>query len=87
MFSLRFLSKIQQCETAEDLTALQQDLGDWIAECGVPGIFNATVEDMPKIYAYVVKHYIFLTHEISFTVVTTTKHCQYENITYCMLIH
>ncbi|KAE8281689.1 hypothetical protein D5F01_LYC20689 [Larimichthys crocea] len=54
------LKQIQQCKTAEDLTALQQDLGDWIAECGIPGIFNATVEDMPKIYAYVVKHYIFL---------------------------
>ncbi|KAM7398697.1 hypothetical protein PAMA_006551 [Pampus argenteus] len=54
------LKLIQQCKTAEDLTALQQDLSDWIAECGIPGIFNATVEDMPKIYAYVVKHYIFL---------------------------
>ncbi|XP_067445141.1 uncharacterized protein [Thunnus thynnus] len=51
---------ILQCKTAGDLTALQQDLGDWIAECGVPGIFSATVEDIPKIYAYVVKHYIFL---------------------------
>ncbi|XP_042267619.1 uncharacterized protein LOC121897287 isoform X2 [Thunnus maccoyii] len=51
---------ILQCKTAGDLTALQQDLGDWIAEYGVPGIFNATVEDIPKIYAYVVKHYIFL---------------------------
>ncbi|KAG7999573.1 G2/M phase-specific E3 ubiquitin-protein ligase, partial [Nibea albiflora] len=53
------LKQIQQCKTAEDLTALQQDLGDWIAECGIPGVFNATVEDVPKIYAYVVKHYIF----------------------------
>ena len=60
LFSFRSLSKIQQCKTAEDLTALQQDLGDWIAECGIPGIFNATVKDMPKIDAYVVKHYIFL---------------------------
>ncbi|XP_071399935.1 G2/M phase-specific E3 ubiquitin-protein ligase-like [Centroberyx affinis] len=49
-----------KCRTAGDLTALQRDLGDWIAECGVPGIFSATVEDIPKIYAYVVKHYIFL---------------------------
>ncbi|XP_056253734.1 uncharacterized protein LOC130182673 [Seriola aureovittata] len=54
------VKKILQCKTAGDLTALQQDLGDWIAECGVPGIFSATVEDIPKIYAYVVKHYIFL---------------------------
>ncbi|KAM6999930.1 uncharacterized protein LKV04_004864 [Tautogolabrus adspersus] len=54
------VEKILQCKTAGDLTALQQDLGDWINECGVPFIFTATVEDIPKIYAYVVKHYIFL---------------------------
>ncbi|KAG7999574.1 G2/M phase-specific E3 ubiquitin-protein ligase [Nibea albiflora] len=59
------LKQIQQCKTAEDLTALQQDLGDWIAECGIPGVFNATVEDVPKIYAYVVKHYIFLSYNYS----------------------
>ncbi|KAG7999758.1 Guanylate cyclase soluble subunit beta-2 [Nibea albiflora] len=56
---------IQQCKTAEDLTALQQDLCDWIAECGIPGVFKATVEDVPKIYAYVVKHYIFLSYNYS----------------------
>ncbi|KAF3844587.1 hypothetical protein F7725_007750 [Dissostichus mawsoni] len=48
------------CKTAEDLSALQKDLGDWISECGVPGIFSATIGEIPKIYAYVVKHYIFL---------------------------
>ncbi|KAK0147047.1 G2/M phase-specific E3 ubiquitin-protein ligase [Merluccius polli] len=54
------VERILQCKTAGDLTAVKQDLGDWIAECGVPGIFSATVEDVPKIFAYVVKHYIFL---------------------------
>ncbi|XP_041844552.1 G2/M phase-specific E3 ubiquitin-protein ligase-like [Melanotaenia boesemani] len=54
------VKKILQVKTTGDLAALQQDLGDWIAECGVPGIFTATIEDVPKIYAYVVKHYIFL---------------------------
>ncbi|KAI9535788.1 hypothetical protein NQZ68_040450 [Dissostichus eleginoides] len=49
-----------RCKTAEDLSALQKDLGDWISECGVPGIFSATIGEIPKIYAYVVKHYIFL---------------------------
>ncbi|KAJ4940322.1 hypothetical protein JOQ06_026630 [Pogonophryne albipinna] len=53
-------SRILQCKTAEDLSALQQDLGDWISECGVPGIFSATIGEIPKMYAYVVKHYIFL---------------------------
>ncbi|KAJ4918582.1 hypothetical protein JOQ06_027622, partial [Pogonophryne albipinna] len=52
--------QILQCKTAEDLSALQQDLGDWISECGVPGIFSATIGEIPKIYSYVVKHYIFL---------------------------
>ncbi|XP_034072357.1 uncharacterized protein LOC117546280 isoform X3 [Gymnodraco acuticeps] len=51
---------ILQCKTAEDLSALQQDLGDWISECGIPGIFSATIGEIPKIYSYVVKHYIFL---------------------------
>ncbi|XP_034072356.1 uncharacterized protein LOC117546280 isoform X2 [Gymnodraco acuticeps] len=52
--------RILQCKTAEDLSALQQDLGDWISECGIPGIFSATIGEIPKIYSYVVKHYIFL---------------------------
>ncbi|KAK5921709.1 hypothetical protein CgunFtcFv8_019051 [Champsocephalus gunnari] len=52
--------RILQCKTAEDLSALQQDLGDWISEYGVPGIFSATIGEIPKIYAYVVEHYIFL---------------------------
>ncbi|XP_077438875.1 G2/M phase-specific E3 ubiquitin-protein ligase-like [Vanacampus margaritifer] len=52
--------RIQQCKTTEDMTTLRHDLEDWISECGIPGIFNAHVEDIPKIYAYVVKHYIFL---------------------------
>ncbi|KAI9541254.1 hypothetical protein NQZ68_032258 [Dissostichus eleginoides] len=50
-------SRILQCKTAEDLSALQQDFGDWISECG---LFSATIGEIPKIYAYVVKHYIFL---------------------------
>ncbi|KAK1875428.1 G2/M phase-specific E3 ubiquitin-protein ligase [Dissostichus eleginoides] len=54
------VKRILQCKTAEDLSALQKDLGDWISECGVPGIFSATIGEIPKIYAYVVKHYIFL---------------------------
>ncbi|KAK1894286.1 G2/M phase-specific E3 ubiquitin-protein ligase [Dissostichus eleginoides] len=54
------VKRILQCKTAEDLYALQKDLGDWISECGVPGIFSATIGEIPKIYAYVVKHYIFL---------------------------
>ncbi|XP_019748997.1 G2/M phase-specific E3 ubiquitin-protein ligase-like isoform X2 [Hippocampus comes] len=54
------VKRIEQCKTNEDLIALQRDLGDWISECGIPGIFSAKVEDMPKIYAYVVKHYIYL---------------------------
>ncbi|KAF5893510.1 G2/M phase-specific E3 ubiquitin-protein ligase-like isoform X1, partial [Clarias magur] len=54
------VKRILQCKSVGDLTVLQQDSGDWIAECGVLGIFSATVEDMPKISVYVVKHYIFL---------------------------
>ncbi|KAF5907322.1 G2/M phase-specific E3 ubiquitin-protein ligase-like, partial [Clarias magur] len=54
--------KILSCTTSEHLCALQRELGDWICDCGFPGIYgpNICVQDVPKIYSYVVKHYIYL---------------------------
>ncbi|KAI4792513.1 hypothetical protein KUCAC02_033337, partial [Chaenocephalus aceratus] len=52
--------RVLQCKTAEDRSALQRDLRDWTSECGAPGICSATIGGLPKIYASVVKHYIFL---------------------------
>ncbi|XP_024116641.1 uncharacterized protein LOC112138307 isoform X2 [Oryzias melastigma] len=54
------LQKIQECKTSADLTSIKQTLGDWIADCGIPQIFSASVDDIPKIYGNVVKHCIFL---------------------------
>lgn len=55
-------SQILSCTTFEHLRALQRELGDWICDCGFPGIYgpNICVQDVPKIYSYIVKHYIYL---------------------------
>ncbi|KAL7827074.1 hypothetical protein SRHO_G00327920, partial [Serrasalmus rhombeus] len=38
---------------------LQDSLGDWIADCGVPGVYEAKVHDVPQILSQVVKRFIF----------------------------
>ncbi|XP_051976561.1 G2/M phase-specific E3 ubiquitin-protein ligase-like [Xyrauchen texanus] len=53
------VQKIKQCSTEDDLVKLKQDLGEWIAECGVPQIYNANLECLPQIYGQIVKHFIF----------------------------
>lgn len=59
-------SQILSCRTAEHLCALQRELGDWISDCGFPGIYgpNICIQDVPKIYSYVVRHYIYLRYDI-----------------------
>ncbi|KAI5094762.1 G2/M phase-specific E3 ubiquitin-protein ligase-like, partial [Silurus meridionalis] len=54
--------KILSCTTAEHICALQRELGDWICDCGFPGIYrpNVCIEDVPKIYSYIVRHYAYL---------------------------
>ncbi|KAK3540209.1 hypothetical protein QTP70_028402 [Hemibagrus guttatus] len=58
----RKAEKILACRTVEHLCALQRELGDWISDCGFPGIYgpNICIQDVPKIYSYVVRHYIYL---------------------------
>ncbi|MCI4381193.1 hypothetical protein PGIGA_G00248760 [Pangasianodon gigas] len=58
----RKAQKILSCKTAEHLCALQRELGDWICDCGFPGIYgpNICVQDVPKIYSYIVRHHIYL---------------------------
>ncbi|XP_017323374.1 G2/M phase-specific E3 ubiquitin-protein ligase isoform X2 [Ictalurus punctatus] len=54
--------KVLSCKTAKHLCALQRELGDWICDCGFPGIYgpNIGIQDVPKIYSHVVRHYIYL---------------------------
>ncbi|KAK1786970.1 hypothetical protein P4O66_017347, partial [Electrophorus voltai] len=56
------VQKILSCRTSEHLCALQRELGDWICDCGFPGIYGPkiSIQDLPKIYSYIVKHYIYL---------------------------
>lgn len=54
--------QVLSCKTAKHLCALQRELGDWICDCGFPGIYgpNICIQDVPKIYAHIVRHYIYL---------------------------
>ncbi|XP_056585576.1 G2/M phase-specific E3 ubiquitin-protein ligase-like isoform X3 [Triplophysa dalaica] len=52
------MQKILSCKRTTDLRRLQRDEGDWICECGVPGIY--IIRDIPQIYSYVIRHYIYL---------------------------
>ncbi|XP_051759279.1 G2/M phase-specific E3 ubiquitin-protein ligase-like isoform X3 [Ctenopharyngodon idella] len=56
------LKKILSCKTMDDLRSLQREHGDWICDCGFPGIYKpeVSIQDVPKIYSYAVRHYIYL---------------------------
>ncbi|KAI4887915.1 hypothetical protein NFI96_014530 [Prochilodus magdalenae] len=56
------VQKILSCRTSAHLNALRRDLGDWICECGFPGIYSPklSIQDIPNVYSYVVRHYIYL---------------------------
>ncbi|XP_048035991.1 G2/M phase-specific E3 ubiquitin-protein ligase-like [Megalobrama amblycephala] len=54
------LQQIKQCKSVGDLISLKASLGDWIAECGVPWIYNAGLPEMPRVYSLVIKHFIYL---------------------------
>ncbi|XP_043101942.1 uncharacterized protein LOC122349884 [Puntigrus tetrazona] len=56
------LQKISSCKTAADLQKLQTEQGDWICDCGFPGIYRReiSVQNVPKIYSFAVRHYIYL---------------------------
>nr|XP_055024358.1 uncharacterized protein LOC129414352 [Misgurnus anguillicaudatus] len=58
----RKLQKILSCKTTADLHRLQREEGDWICECGIPGIYrpDISIRDLPKIYSCAVRHYIYL---------------------------
>lgn len=54
--------QILSCKTTKDLYRLQREHGDWICDCGFPGIYRPgiSIQDVPKIYSYAVRHYIYL---------------------------
>ncbi|XP_067268633.1 G2/M phase-specific E3 ubiquitin-protein ligase-like [Pseudorasbora parva] len=56
------LKKILSCKTTADLHRLQTEHGEWICDCGFPGIYRPeiSIQDVPKIYSFAVRHYIYL---------------------------
>ncbi|XP_059899394.1 G2/M phase-specific E3 ubiquitin-protein ligase-like [Gadus macrocephalus] len=53
------IDQIKTCSTEEDLETLKQVCGDWIAGCGVPTVYTANLQDLPRVLNRVVAHFIF----------------------------
>ncbi|CAL8289265.1 unnamed protein product [Gadus morhua 'NCC'] len=53
------VDQIKTCSTEEDLATLKQVCGDWIAGCGVPTVYTANLQDLPRVLNRVVAHFIF----------------------------
>ncbi|XP_052008021.1 G2/M phase-specific E3 ubiquitin-protein ligase-like [Xyrauchen texanus] len=53
------LEKVVRCGTNEELEELKCTLGDWIADCGVPNIYTASLRDLPTIHGQIVTHYLY----------------------------
>ncbi|KAJ8246601.1 hypothetical protein GJAV_G00253300 [Gymnothorax javanicus] len=53
------LEMLKKCATEADLAAVKHQCGDWIAECGVPHIFSASLEDLPEAIKQVEAHDCF----------------------------
>ncbi|XP_073712730.1 G2/M phase-specific E3 ubiquitin-protein ligase-like [Misgurnus anguillicaudatus] len=52
--------QVYLCQTQDELNGIQSSLSEWIADCGVPGIYSAKPKDMRRIYGQVIKHYMNL---------------------------
>ncbi|KAL4007919.1 hypothetical protein ACER0C_001771 [Sarotherodon galilaeus] len=53
------IEKVSNCSTPEDLADLKSHLGDWIAGCGIPDIYTATLLDVMRIRGEIVSHFAF----------------------------
>jgi len=45
------------------------ELGDWIAECGIPNIYSASLADFPAIYQQIITHYMY--HRLCILIIYT----------------
>ncbi|KAE8293909.1 hypothetical protein D5F01_LYC06850 [Larimichthys crocea] len=50
---------LQQLHSCTDVKLLSPNLCDWVASCGIPGIYSAHSEEIPAIYMRLVKNYIY----------------------------
>ncbi|XP_076731533.1 G2/M phase-specific E3 ubiquitin-protein ligase-like [Maylandia zebra] len=53
------IEKVSNFSTLEDLADLKSHLGDWIAGCGIPDIYTATLLDVKRIRGKIVSHFAF----------------------------
>ncbi|KAL3988970.1 hypothetical protein ACER0C_013288 [Sarotherodon galilaeus] len=53
------IEKVSNCNTPEYLADLKSHLGDWIAGCGIPDIYTATLLDVKRIRGEIVSHFAF----------------------------
>ena len=53
-----FTFKVEMCRNEEELADLKKELGDGIADCGIPAIYSATVEDLRLIRQQIVAHFL-----------------------------
>ncbi|MEQ2315310.1 hypothetical protein AMECASPLE_021027 [Ameca splendens] len=53
------IEKVWNCASSNPLQQLKEDLGDWVASSGMPGIYRAKMEELPSLCSTVVEHYVF----------------------------
>ncbi|MED6256394.1 hypothetical protein ATANTOWER_025181 [Ataeniobius toweri] len=54
------IQRIHQCDSDSSWNKLKEELGDWIASCGVPQIYSIPVADRLQVVDHILRHYIFL---------------------------
>ncbi|KAM6921960.1 G2/M phase-specific E3 ubiquitin-protein ligase-like [Xenentodon cancila] len=51
--------RLQELHGCRDVKLLSPSLCDWVSYCGIPGIYSARSDEIPTIYARLVKHYLY----------------------------
>ena len=54
-----FTLKVEMCSSEEELSNLKTQVGDWIAGCGIPAIYSATMDSLPLIQQQIVAHFLY----------------------------
>ncbi|XP_017294905.1 uncharacterized protein LOC108249798 isoform X2 [Kryptolebias marmoratus] len=51
--------RLQELHSCSDAKQLSPGLCDWVSHCGIPGIHSACSNEIPALYACLVKHWIY----------------------------
>ncbi|XP_029904634.1 G2/M phase-specific E3 ubiquitin-protein ligase-like [Myripristis murdjan] len=63
--------RLQQLKNCTSVKLLPASVCDWVASCGIPGIYSARSADLSAIYSHLVKHYIY--HRVASMISQFTK--------------